>query len=223
VHTTREVIAMADSFDFKKEHRNLYQPSTTPSVIDVPEMIFIMVEGAGDPNTSASYAKALEILYGLSYTIKMSNKGDATPEGYFAYVVLPLEGLWWVDEEVFDGVNITDKEHFQWVSMIRQPDFVTPVVFERACETLQNKKPELDISRARLQRFTEGLCAQALHAGPFDTEPITVAHMDRFIEENGYRKDFSPVRHHHEIYLSDPRRIAPERMRTVIRHPIARI
>ncbi|MDR0917434.1 MAG: GyrI-like domain-containing protein [Oscillospiraceae bacterium] len=201
--------------DFKKTQKELYQPKIAPSVIDVPTMTFIMIDGAGDPNTSEAYQNAVEILYGLSYAVKMSKTGGRQPEGYFDFVVPPLEGLWSGDAR--------DKGGFAWTSMIRQPDFVTESVFEQARETLAKKKPRLDSRAARLERFTEGLCAQVLHLGSYDDEPATVATLDRFIAESAYRLDYSEGRRHHEIYLADPRKTTPEKLKTVLRHPIATI
>lgn len=209
-----------EKLDYKKQYKDLYQPPAKPSIIDVPKMLFITVEGSGNPNTSASYQEALEILYGLSFTIKMSKMNGTQPEGYFEYVVPPLEGLWFVDDMAFDGINVTDKDKFRWVSMIRQPEFVTEEVFKRAREALAKKKPELAVQRAKLIQITEGLCVQAMHKGAYDDEPSTIEEMKRFVKENGYVEDFSDGRFHHEIYLSDPRRCAKERLRTVIRHPV---
>lgn len=206
--------------DYKKEYKDLYQPKTKPSIVDVPEMIFIAVDGSGDPNTSAEYKSALEMLYGLSFTIKMSKMNGTQPEGYFEYVVPPLEGLWYADGVDFNGLNVTDKNLFKWISMIRQPEFVTESVFETAKAALAKKKPDLDLSRTRLMKYTEGLCVQIMHKGPYDDEPASIEKMQKFAKENGYAEDFSEVRLHHEIYLSDPRRCAPEKLRTVIRHPI---
>jgi hypothetical protein len=210
------------AFDFKKEYKDLYQPKNKPSIIDVPAMRFIMVDGKGDPNTAAFYTAAVEVLYGLSYTIKMSKKSGNQPEGYFDYVVPPLEGLWWLEGEPFNGSVIDRKDDFAWVMMIRQPDFVTQEVFENAKVVLSKKKPELDSSIARLADFKEGLCAQIMHIGSYDDEPPTIAALDEFIEANGYRTEMSGLRQHHEIYLSDPRRTVPEKLKTVIRHPIVR-
>lgn len=206
--------------DYKKEYKDLYQPPKKPSIIDVPEMVFIAVDGHGDPNTSPEYKLAMEILYGLSFTVKMSKMDGSQPEGYFDYVVPPLEGLWSADGTEFDGLNITDKNKFKWVSMIRQPEFVTSEVFETAREKLAKKKPSLDVSRARFMRFTEGLCVQIMHTGSYDSEPESILQLKKYISENGYSEDFSNVRMHHEIYLSDPRRCAPEKLKTVIRHPV---
>ena len=209
-------------FDFKKKYKHLYLPKNKPEIIEVPKMRFIMVNGKGDPNTSASYKEAVEVLYGLSYTIKMSKKGSSQPVGYFDYVVPPLEGLWWFEDNFFDGSVSGRKDEFSWVTMIRQPEFVTPEVFEAAKASLTKKKPELDTSIARLEDFTEGLCAQVMHIGSYDDEPPTVAALEEFIESQGYRTEMSGLRQHHEIYLSDPRKTAAEKLKTVIRHPIVR-
>lgn len=209
-----------EKLDYKKEYKDLYQPSIKPSVIDVPEMLFIAVNGQGDPNTCAEYKEAMEILYGLSFSIKMSKMSGTQPEGYFEYVVPPLEGLWHVDDIAFDGMNVTDKNRFKWISMIRQPEFVTESVFESAREALAKKKPHLDLSKARLMKMTEGLCVQIMHKGAYDDEPASIEKLKRFAAENGYAEDFSDGRYHHEIYLSDPRKCAPQRLRTVIRHPV---
>lgn len=217
----KELYLMA-TFDFKKAYKELYLPNTKPSIVDVPEIRFIMVDGRGDPNTSASYQEAVELLYGLSYAIKMSKKSGAQPPGYFDYVVPPLEGLWWFEEDYFDSNVIGRKDEFNWVMMIRQPEFVTAGVFEAAKAILSKKKPELDLSRARLEDFTEGLCAQVMHIGSYDDEAATVAVLEEFIASQGYRTEMSGLRQHHEIYLSDPRKTEPEKLKTVIRHPIAR-
>ena len=209
--------------DYKKTEKDLYQPKTTPSIIDVPEMLFIMVSGEGNPNTSQEYQNAIEILYGLSYAIKMSKKSGTQPQGYFDYVVPPLEGLWWLgwnDDDYFDGKIIVDKDKLRWNSMIRQPDFVTQEVFDEAKRVLGKKKPELDLSLAQLSSWNEGCCAQILHIGSYDDEPATIEILENFIKESGYRNDISQARKHHEIYLSDPRKVAPEKLKTVIRHPI---
>ncbi|MDR1687555.1 MAG: GyrI-like domain-containing protein [Clostridiales bacterium] len=214
---------MAKAFDYKKEYSDLYMPKSKPGIVNVPEMIFIMADGTGNPNTSPLYKNAMEILYGLSYSIKMSKMSGSQPEGYFEYVVPPLEGLWWGTEGYFDGTNITDKDKFCWTSMIRQPEFVTPEVFEAANRTLGKKKPELDLSISRLVTFTEGLCAQIMHQGSYDTESETIAVLEKFIAESGYKIDISDKRRHHEIYLGDPRKVKAESLRTVIRHPVVRV
>lgn len=207
-----------EKLDYKKKFKELYQPSAKPALIDVPEMIFFAVEGAGDPNKCREYKEAMEILYGLSFTVKMSKMNNTQPEGYFEYVVPPLEGLWY--QESTNGIDYSRKDDFHWISMIRQPEFVTEEVFETAKAVLSKKKPSLDISKARLMRYTEGLCVQLMHTGPYDDEPASIAKLERFAEENGYAEDFETERYHHEIYLSDPRKCAPERLRTVIRHPV---
>lgn len=214
---------MADKLDYKKEYKDLYLPKANPSIIDVPEMVFIMVDGKGDPNTCAAYNNALEVLYGLSYSIKMSKMGTELPDGYFEYVVPPLEGLWWFEDEDFNGMVGLDKDKFRWTSMIRQPEFVTDSVFETAKKTLHKKKPELYLESARLEKFTEGLCVQAMHFGSYDNESATIKSMEQFIALNGYKNDISPKRKHHEIYLSDPRKTAVEKLKTVIRHPIVKV
>lgn len=212
-----------EKLDYKKEYKDLYQPKKVPSIIEVPEMIFIAVEGKGDPNTSPEYQAALEMLYGLSFTIKMSKMNNTQPEGYFEYTVPPLEGLWYCDDVYFDGLNVTDKDKFKWVSLIRQPEFVTEEVFQWARAALYAKKPQLDLEKARLIKYTEGLCVQIMHIGSYDNESESILKMKAYAQENGYREDFSEDRRHHEIYLSDPRRCAEERLKTVIRHPIAKI
>ncbi len=203
--------------DYKKTEKELYQPKTTPSVIDVPEMKFIAVDGKGDPNSSEKYAAAVELLYGLSYTIKMDSKA------VLEYVVPPLEGFWEVaDNFKGGGATITDKSKFLWTMLIRQPDFVTAELLESAKATLAKKKPGVDVSKARLEAITEGLCVQVMHIGSYDDEPATVAALDKFAADNGYAVDMSGNRRHHEIYLSDPRKVAPEKLKTIIRHPVVK-
>lgn len=214
-----------EKLDYKKAYKDLYQPAAKPSLIEVPEMIFFAVDGEGDPNTCSAYKEAMEILYGLSFTVKMSKMNGTQPEGYFEYVVPPLEGLWYLNSDdgvAFDGLNVTDKNKFKWVSMIRQPEFVTERVFEDTREKLAKKKPQLDLGKARFIRNTEGLCVQIMHKGSYDSESESILKMKKFAEENGLPEDFSAERLHHEIYLSDPRKCAPERLRTVIRHPVRR-
>ncbi|MCL2071977.1 MAG: GyrI-like domain-containing protein [Oscillospiraceae bacterium] len=198
--------------DYKKTQKELYQPKTTPAVIDVPEMVFIMVDGIGNPNTSEEYKSAVEILYGLSYAIKMSNKS------VMEYVVPPLEGLWWLNDGSDDWYK--DKSKYCWTAMIRQPDFVTADIFEIAKAKLAKKKPQLDTSKARLEKFTEGLCVQAMHIGSYDDEPRTNAAIMQFIADNGYVSDISDKRRHHEFYLNYPRKTAPEKLKTIIRVPV---
>jgi hypothetical protein len=203
--------------DYKKTEKELYQPKTTPSLIDVPEMTFIAIDGKGDPNTSTEYIAAVEALYGLSYTIKMGNKA------VLEYVVCPLEGFWEVEGSFKGGgALIADKSKFIWTMMIRQPPFVTAEVFEDAKTTLAKKKPALDTSKARLMSITEGLCVQVMHIGSYDDEPATVAALDEHARENGFAPDMTSSRRHHEIYLSDPRKAASEKLKTIIRHPVRR-
>lgn len=209
-----------NKLDYKKEYKDLYLPKKKPMLIDVPEMLFIQVSGEGDPNTSKTYEQALEILYGLSFTIKMSKMSQRQPEGYFDYVVPPLEGLWEADGEGYDGSRITDKSRFRWVSMIRQPEFVTEEVFEWAKAELLKKKSYIDFSGTSFVAFTEGLCAQVMHTGPYDEEPATIELLNHFIKQEGFLTDIGEGRMHHEIYLGDPRRTKPENLRTVLRHPV---
>ncbi|MCI1209685.1 MAG: GyrI-like domain-containing protein [Treponema sp.] len=208
---------MSDTFDFKKEYRDLYLPPEKPVIIDVPEITCIAVDGSGNPNTSAAYKNAMEVLYGLSYSIKMSKMNGTQPDGYFDYVVPPLEGFW----SHYDGCRVTDKDKFVWTSFIRQPEFVTEDVFERAKEVLVKKKPDVDLSTTKFMTFTEGLCVQIMHTGPYDTEPEDIRRMDDFAAASGYRINITETRRHHEIYLGDPRKTAPEKLRTVIRHPVS--
>ena len=209
--------------DYKKEYKDLYMPKNTPSIIDVPKMIFIMVDGKGDPNTSKEYENAINVLYGLSYTIKMSKMGNNTIKGYFDYVVPPLEGFWDGEQGYFDGLNITNKNKFIWTSMIRQPEFVTEEVYKWALEQLKAKKPELDYSKVRYEVLEEGLCVQIMHIGSYDTERESIAKMNEYVVENGYINDFENGRRHHEIYLGDPRKTKPENLKTVIRHPVKKV
>ena len=206
------------SYDFKKEQKELYRPKTEPSVINVPEMVFLMVDGSGDPNVSQEYIDAVQALYGLSYAIRMNK----TWAGYFEYVVAPLEGLWRVDDPNFRGKGalITDKSKLIWTSLIRQPDFVTPEIFEQAKEIARKKKPEGDFSKVRLEKFNEGLCIQVMHIGPYDTEADTIVKIGRYAKDNGYTENFKDGNGHHEIYLGDPRKSAPEKLKTIIRHPV---
>ena len=181
-----------DKIDYKRTEKHLYLPKV-PAIVDVPEMVFFAVDGKGDPNTSEDYAAAMELLYGLSFTVKMSKMGGETPEGYFEYVVPPLEGLWWTEEPGFDGRPPKDKADFRWTSLIRQPDFVTEEVFSWAKERLLKKKPALDLKKARFLRWREGVCAHVVHAGPYDDEPGTLDKLEAFAAEAGYRDRKSVV------------------------------
>ncbi len=206
------------AFDFKKDRKDLYQPTTAPSIVDVPEMLYLMVDGQGDPNTSKAYIEAIQILYSLSYTIRM----DKTEKDYFEFVVPPLEGFWdFAEHAVFpNGGPVADKNQLVWTAVMRQPRFVTPEVLAAARAKLSQKKPELNAGLARLETFTEGLCVQAMHIGPYDAEPATVKLMERYRDQRGFAAEYTAARRHHEIYLSNPTKVAPEKMKTILRLPI---
>lgn len=204
------------AFDFKKEA--FYMPKNQPEIVNVPKAHYIAVRGKGDPNEEGgAYQQAIGVLYVVAYTLKMSYKTDYQIEGYFEYVVPPLEGFWWQDG--IEGIDYANKAAFRWISVIRLPDFVTKADFDWAVSTATQKK-KMDCSSAEFLTMDEGLCVQIMHVGPFDDEPATIALMDGYLEKNGYANDFSAARLHHEIYLSDARRVAPEKWRTIIRHPI---
>ena len=206
------------AFDYKKEYKEFYMPKKKPELVEVPEMKFIAVRGKGNPNQEdGAYKKAIGLLYGIAFTIKMSKMGVHKIDGYFDYVVPPLEGFWW--QEGVIGVDYSRKEDFCWISLIRLPDFVTEEDFQWAVDEAQRKKKQ-DYSKVEFLTISEGLCVQCMHIGAYDDEPATIAVMDQFIREQGYENDFSETRMHHEIYLSDARRVAPEKLKTVIRHPI---
>ena len=206
-----------DKLDYKKEYKDLYLPKQKPMLIAVPKMHFIMVDGAGAPSGN-SYQEAIELLYTFSYTIKMSKLGDRCPQGYFEYVVPPLEGLWWLSEP--GNIMSVPKEAWLWTAMIRQPEFVTQTVFDHAAESIKAKKPALQVERARFAAFDEGLCVQVMHVGPFDEEQRSIDKIDAFISENGLINCVGQDRKHHEIYLSDPRKSNPKNLRTVLRVPV---
>lgn len=207
--------------DLKKEYKTFYMVKNKPEIVSLPTANYIAVRGQGDPNEEGgAYQQAISILYAVAYTLKMSYKTDYQIEGFFEYVVPPLEGFWW--QEGVDGVDYADKSAFQWISVIRLPDFVTEKDFAWAVETAAKKKKK-DCSQAEFLTMEEGLCVQVMHVGSYDDEPATVAMMDQFIRENGYENDFSETRFHHEIYLSDPRKTLPEKRKTIIRHPIRKI
>lgn len=215
-----------EKLDYKKEYKDLYMPKTKPMIIDVPNMKFIMVEGSGNPNSeNGEYQEALQLLYGLSFTIKMSKMGENKIDGYFEYVVPPLEGFWWQDG--VQGIDYNHKENFKWISMIRQPEFVTEEVFKWAIEEVKSKKG-LEVSKAKFKEFKEGLCVQIMHKGSYDNEPETIKKIEEYIESNHLKNDIGGmlrndmIRRHHEIYLSDPRRTAVENLKTVIRIPVVK-
>lgn len=209
------------AFDFKKEYKEFYLPKNKPEIVTVPKANYIAVRGKGDPNeVGGAYQQAISVLYAVAYTLKMSYKTDHKIEGFFEYVVPPLEGFWWQDGK--DGIDYTDKASFNWISVIRLPEFITQKDFEWAVETATKKK-KLDCSSAELMTIDEGLCIQIMHLGPFDDEPATIALMDEYLDKNGYVNDITNTRLHHEIYLSDARRVVPEKWKTVIRHPIKKI
>lgn len=206
------------AFDYKKEYKEFYLPKAQPSLICIPAMRFIAVRGQGDPNAiDGEYKQALELLYGIAYTIKMSKMGDHRIEGYFDYVVPPLEGFWW--QNGIEGIDYAHKENFNWIAVIRIPDFVSEEDFLWAVKEASIKKKK-EFSKVEFLTIDEGECVQALHVGSYDDEPTTIASMNAYAAEHGYLIDFSDTRHHHEIYLSDPRRTAPEKLKTVIRQPV---
>ena len=209
------------AFDFKKEYKEFYMPKNKPEIVTVPKANYIAVRGKGNPNEiDGAYQQAISILYAVAYTLKMSYKTEHKIEGFFEYVVPPLEGFWWQDN--VDGIDYADKAAFNWISVIRLPEFITKKDFEWAVETASEKK-KLDCSSAEFLIVDEGLCVQIMHIGAFDDEPQTVALMDEYIAQNGYENDINESRLHHEIYLSDARKVAPEKWKTVIRHPIKRL
>lgn len=207
-------------FDFKKEYKEFYMPKAKPEIVTVPKANYIAVRGKGNPNEEdGAYQQAVGVLYAVAYTLKMSYKTDYKIEGFFEYVVSPLEGFWW--QESVKGVDYSNKDSFCWISVIRLPDFVAKEDFDWAVETAEKKK-KLDCSAAEFLTIEEGLCVQIMHSGPFDDEPATVAIMDAYLDEHGYENDLTDTRLHHEIYLSDARKVAPEKWKTVIRHPVKR-
>ena len=205
-------------FDFKKEYKEFYLPKSRPGIVTVPSMNYIAVCGQGDPNVEdGEYKRAIGLLYGIAFTIKMSKKGGHPIEGYFDYVVPPLEGFWWQDG--VDDIDYAHKESFRWISVIRLPDFVTKADFDWAIE-IATKKKKTDFSRVEFWTYCEGTCVQCMHVGPYEEEPATVALMHEYMESQGYVLDMTAQRRHHEIYLSDARKVSPEKRKTVIRHPI---
>ena len=206
------------AFDFKKEYKEFYMPKDRPEIVTVPQINYIAVRGKGNPNEEGgAYQQAVSVLYAVAYTIKMSYKGTYKIDGFFEYVVPPLEGFWW--QEGVDGVDYSDKSSFNWISVIRLPDFVRKEDFDWAVQEATRKK-KLDCSSAEFLTVDEGLCVQIMHHGSYDDEPATVAVMDEYVSANGYENDFNGTRLHHEIYLSDPRKTEPSKWKTVIRHPV---
>lgn len=206
------------AFDYKKEYKEFYMPKNKPSIVEVPPMNYIAVRGKGNPNEEGSeYKESIGLLYGIAFTIKMSKKGNHQIDGYFDYVVPPLEGFWW--QENTEGIDYSRKEDFNFISVIRLPDFVTKEDFDWAISEATKKK-ETDFSKVEFLTYDEGLCVQCMHIGSYDDEPATIQIMHDFMTTEGYELDITDKRFHHEIYLSDARRVAPERLKTVIRHPI---
>lgn len=206
------------AFDYKKEYKEFYLPAKQPHIIEIPPMNFLSVFGKGDPNEeNGDYKQSIGLLYGIAYTIKMSKMGRHRIEGYFDYVVPPLEGFWW--QEGVKGVDYMHKENFQWISLIRLPEFVTEEEFEWAISEATEKK-KTDFSKVKFLTYDEGLCVQCMHVGAYDSEPATIREMEQYVESHGYEFDFSNQRYHHEIYLSDVRKCRPENLKTVIRQPI---
>jgi hypothetical protein len=209
---------MTNIRDYKKEYKDLYLPKTTPTVVDVPEMQFVAVSGRGNPNEeNGEYQRAIPVLYGIQYTIKMSKKGNYVLDGYFDYVVPPLEGFWWLDNN--EDFTPENKSEFQWLSVIRLPEFVDEKVFQWACEEVSKKK-NIDTQNAQYLKIKEGLCVQCLHIGAFDDEPKTIKLMNDFMDVNGLLNDVNDTRRHHEIYLSDPRKTDVSNCKTVLRIPV---
>lgn len=206
------------AFDYKKEYKEFYMPKNKPGIVEVPPMNYIAVRGKGNPNEEGSeYKESIGLLYGIAFTIKMSKKGNHQIDGYFDYVVPPLEGFWW--QENTEGIDYSRKEDFNFISVIRLPDFVTKEDFDWAIAEAAKKK-EADFSKVEFLTYDEGLCVQCMHIGSYDDEPATIQIMHNFMTAEGYELDITDKRFHHEIYLSDARRVAPERLKTVIRHPI---
>ena len=206
------------AFDFKKEYKELYAPKKGPGIIEVLPVTYVAVRGSGDPNEEGgAYQQAIAVLYAISCAIKMSKKGTRQIEGYIDFVVPPLESFWWQDTVV--GVDYAHKEAFNWIAVIRLADFVTREIFGWAVEEATAKK-KIDCSIAEYLQVREGLCVQCLHVGSYDDEPATVEAMGAFARERGYEIDLSGERRHHEVYLSDARKVSPDKLKTIVRHPI---
>ena len=209
------------AFDYKKEYKEFYMPANKPSIVTVPKMNYIAVRGKGNPNDeSGEYKDSIGLLYAIAFTIKMSYKGSHKIDGYFEYVVPPLEGFWW--QEGSDTIDYANKNGFNFISLIRLPDFVTKADFDWAVQEATNKK-KTDFSKVEFLTYDEGVCVQCMHVGSYDDEPKTVTLMHEYMAVNGYALDISESRYHHEIYLSDPRKCAVEKLKTVVRHPIKKV
>jgi len=209
------------AFDYKKEYKEFYMPKNKPSIVTIPKINYIAVRGKGNPNEEGGeYKNSIGLLYAIAFTIKMSYKGTHKIDGYFEYVVPPLEGFWWQEGRV--GIDYNKKEDFEFISLIRLPEFVTKKEFDWAIEEATNKKKQ-DFSKVEFLTYDEGLCVQCMHIGSYDNEPKTINLMDKFAKENGYELDITDSRFHHEIYLSDPRRCDVNKLKTVLRHPIKKI
>ena len=209
------------TFDFKKEYKEYYRPKNKPEIINIPQFNFIAIRGKGNPNEeNGMYQQAIHILYAVAYTLKMSYKTEYKIKGFYEYVVPPLEGFWWQEDK--KNVDYLHKEKFHWISVIRLPDFISKKDFDWAVERASIKK-KIDCSKVEFSTFEEGLCVQMMHQGSFDEEETTVEIMNQYLQEKGYRNDFNKSRLHHEIYLSDARKVIPEKWKTVIRHPICKI
>ena len=206
------------AFDYKKEYKEYYLPPGKPVIVEIPKMNFISASGKGNPNEAdGEYSKSMNLLYGIAYTLKMSYKGDHKINGFFEYVVPPLEGLWWQDG--VNGVDYSRKDAFRWISLIRLPDFVSKSDFDWAITEAAAKK-KTDFSAVQFMTYDEGLCVQSMHIGSYNDEPVTIAAMADFAEQNGYVIDITEKRRHHEIYLTDPRKTELSKLKTVVRHPI---
>lgn len=206
------------SFDYKKEYKEFYMPKKKPGIVEIPKMNYIAVRGKGNPNDeNGEYKSSIGLLYAIAFTIKMSYKGTHKIDGYFEYVVPPLEGFWW--QENTEGIDYNRKDDMNFISVIRLPDFVTEDDFKWAVDEATEKKKQ-DFSKVEFLIYDEGICVQCMHIGSYDNEPETVELMHRYMEENGYELDITGSRLHHEIYLSDPRRCDESKLKTVIRHPI---
>lgn len=206
------------AFDFKKEYKELYMPSTKPAIVTVPEANYIAISGKGDPNVEGGeYKQAIGKLFSMAYAIRMSHKGNCRIDGFYEFVVPPLEGFWW--QEDADDVDYADKSAFNWISVIRMPGFVTKDVLQWAIQEVSRKK-KMDGTNAEFLTVEEGICVQVMHVGSFDSEPDSIVRMDQYAKDNGYMIDINSMRLHHEIYLSDVTKVPVEKWKTVIRHPI---